>query len=233
MSMVTAPQASQRLGSPTSNPMAQTSKLSRYLAAAAAVIVAVVGITLYSERTETSEPQPTPVPAITATATGIRTVPDVPATTRRSAAAALTKTLDTLYTRAFIPPVSDQAVGRSPSPAPALRIESRVRGLMTARAIAALKKSRGVFEEIDELDVYDGTVEFRGVITFAGTVPVDALLHVDFTGHATPPGRTGPRVRIRQFGEMRLVRTANTWLVDGFDLRLTTRPLPTPEPTAG
>lgn len=160
------------------------------------------------------------VTRIDATAKVIRTVPDVGAKTRDGAAKEIARTLERLYIAAFTRPV---AVGASPSPGPA----RRVREHFTSGAIAALKTKPDVFD-IGPLVVTTGLAEFSGVITFADDEPRDAAIEVDFVGRATPLEGTASRVRVHQRGTLGLRRTGDGWLVRDFDLRMATRPEPTP-----
>ena len=182
----------------------------------------------YLAERDPEPPDATPsVTGISTDAKVIRTVPDVSSERRKDATGELAETLRALYTLAFTRP-PDATPEPTPTPSPA----RRVRDLLTDDAVAALKKSPGVFD-LGELVVTGGTVTFDGVITFGPKKPGKAYLDVDFVGRATPVGRSSPVVRVHQRGTISLDRRSEgtpRWRIDGFDLRFATKPEPTPTP---
>lgn len=206
--------------------MSATSRWLRSLGIVLVVAAVAIGAAVYLGKRDLTVPAASPVAAgIDAHAKQIRTVPDVGRDTRRQAAREIADAIERVYTAAFTRPIDGAAA--SPSPGPA----RRVRDLFTTRAIAALKKSPDVFD-LGPLVVTAGTANFSGVITFVGKDAKDALIELDFVGRATPMDSTEPAVRVHQRGSLGLRRTANGWLVRSFDLRLATRPEPTPSPDA-
>lgn len=156
----------------------------------------------------------------------MRVVPDDVTSPRRKAATdEISSALRRLYTRAFMK--GGPASVASPRPSPLLRLHSS----MTKAAIAALKKSPDVFDAGDDLVVFKGSLRYGGLVTFGTRKPVEALLEVEFIGRAAPQGRNVPIARVHQRGTILLHRTSTTWLVDGFDLRIETRPQPSPTPS--
>jgi hypothetical protein len=191
----------------------------------ATTVVVVVAVYLGRRDAALPEPSMTPV-GITAHATDIRTVPDVSPKARKDVADILAATLRLLYTRAFTATLQ-ATPSTSPTPGPARRLKS----LMTKPAVAALKKSPGVFD-LGELVVTNGAIVFSGLVTFDGKEPYDALLDVEFVGRATPLGMSTPVARVHQEGTIGLRRSPVGWLIDSFDLRFATKPQPTPTPTS-
>ena len=198
-------------------------------AATAVGLVFVIGVAagvtaLYLD--ERDVPAPTASPAATgiaAHAKDIRTVPDVGRNTRKRTAAEIASTIEDVYSRAFTRPIDPPDAEPSPGPA------RRVKDLFTPGAVAALKASPDVFD-IGELVVTSGSVDFSGVVTFADDEPRDALVEIDFVGRATPASSAEPVVRVHQTGTLGLRRSDDRWLVRSFDLRMATRPEPTPSP---
>ena len=191
------------------------------------VVVAglAIGVAVYLGKRDLTVPATSPAATgIRAHVNEIRTVPNVDERPRTAAMKEIARTLERIYTAAFGRP-SDASTSPSPSPGPA----RRVRELFAPGAVAALKSSPGVFD-LGPLVVTSGTADFEGVITFAGTTPSGAEIDVDFTGRAMPLEATEPAVRVHQRGTLTLRRSADGWLVRSFDLRLATRPEPTPSP---
>lgn len=204
--------------------MSSVSRLLRAFAIVLVVAGVAIGAAVYLGKRDLTVPAPSPVvTGIDAHAKAIRTVPDVSRATRRRVASEIASTIEDVYTRAFGRPVD--APQLSPSPGPA----RRVRELFTAGAVAALKKDPDVFD-IGEFVVTSGTVDFSGVVTFADDEARDAVVEIDFVGRATPIGRADPAVRVHQTGTLGLRRSDERWLVRTFDLRMATRPAPTPSP---
>lgn len=193
--------------------------------AAAAIALAILATPVLFRGGETAEPRRTPEPGLRATPGEIRTMPDVSATTRGELTAEIGSALVRLYERAFGDPDRPPEPEASPGPKPSVRL----RPLLTKIARAALTKSPAVFDDASDLFVYSGTVTFEGVVTFDGKQPLEALVEVDFGGEAVPAARS-PVLKVRQRGTMVLKRTGGDWLLDGFDLRFATRPLPSPTP---
>jgi hypothetical protein len=196
------------------------------VAAAIAVVLAfVAGPALFRSDDET--PQVTPKPGIRTRALQLRFVPDVPTNRRRATRDEIAAMLERLYTSAFVQPAATPPPDQSPRPQPTRRIAT----LLTKQARVALAKRPQAFDEANDLALYSGGVAFQGLVVFSGGRPVESFLDIDFKGVATPVGRSSPVADVRQTGKVVLKRTANGWFVDGFDLKLTTRPQPTPEPS--
>jgi len=202
--------------------------LTMLLPAAVVVLLAAVVVLL-----RTDEPAPPPdetaKPGISVTAKELHLMPEVSKERRRIVTSRLQAALERFYVRAFIvPPVAADAAASPAPPGPLKRIHPQ----MTSSARAALKRRPEIFETTKDLSVFIRTVVFSGVVTMDGSNPIDALLDVDFNARATPVGRSAPLASLRHVGTMRLKRTASLgWLVDGFDLKLRTKPLLTPSPS--
>jgi hypothetical protein len=194
---------------------------------ATATAIAVGAFYFGKEDAETPRPPTTPE-QITVHPDVIRTVPDhVGAKTRRAAAEDIGDALRSVYRAAFM-----RSPRSAPSPAsPSPSVARRLRDYMTKDATAAVKKSPDVFD-IGALVVTHGSVTFDGAVTFDGKQATGALLSVDFIGRATPISRSTPVARVHQKGSISMRWSSGRWLVDGFELRLATRPEPTPTPTA-
>jgi hypothetical protein len=206
--------------------MRPTSRFALTVLAAAAIALAISAVPILLREDQPTAVQPTPKPGVQARAGEIRTARDVGAPTRRAVVADISKTLQRLYSRAFVQPQETPGPNDTPRPAPA----KRVRASMTKIARSALAKSPGIFDEAADLTVYSGVIRFGGLVTFEGKRPLEALLDVDFAGDAVPVGSLSPAVRVRQRGTIVLKNSADGWLVDGFDLRFATRPFNTPTP---
>ncbi len=205
--------------------MSATTRLLRSLAIVLVVTGVAIGAAVYLGKRDLTVPAASPVPSgIDAHAKTIRTVPDVSRKTRAAVAKEIARALDRVYTAAFTRPVGTTSA--SPSPGPA----RRVREFFTSGAVAALKESADVFD-IGPLVVTHGTANFSGVVTFADDAPREAVIEVDFVGRATPLEGTEPAVRVHQRGTLGLRKSSQRWLVRTFDLRLATRPEPTPSPS--
>jgi hypothetical protein len=205
--------------------MAPRSRPSLVISILASIALAVVAVLLYLGRRDAGAPAaPPPSVGLKVHATDLRTVPDVSTMKRKTTADDLAGVLRKVYTRAFTGPL-DATPSTSPSPSPARRI----RDLLTPPAVAALKKSPDVFD-LGPLVVTNGKLAFGGVVTFDGKDPVGALLDVNFVARATPIASTTPVAQIHQEGTISLRHTSEGWLVDGFDLRIDSRPEPTPSP---
>jgi hypothetical protein len=194
-------------------------------AAAAVLAIAVVGaVALLNRRTE-HPAQATPRPGIAAVATDVETVPKLPTARRLQIVSELGAALTRLYTVAFVSPEA------TPAPASSPRIvEDRLKTFFTPKARAALA-SDNVFRLQKGLELDHGRIGFSGVVTIEGADPVQALLDVDFLSVASQEGDRGPQVRVHQQGTISLVRAGQRWLVEGFDLRFATKPIPSPTPT--
>jgi hypothetical protein len=205
--------------------MSATSRLLRSLVVVIVVTAVAIGAAVYLGKRDLTVPAPSPVASgISAHAKDLRTVPDVSRDARRATAREIAYAVERVYTAAFTRPIAAQS--SSPPPGSA----RRVRDLFTTGAIAALKKSTDVFD-LGPLVVTAGTANFSGVVTYGGKdTAKDALIEIDFVGRATPAGATEPAVRVHQRGTLGLRRNADGWLVRSFDLRLATRPEPTPKP---
>lgn len=177
---------------------------------------------------EVEPPQVTPKPGITVSAKEMRTVPNVSSERRRLVTKEIGRSLRIFYTRGFIQPAATPLPNESPRPRPSRRVTR----FLTKQARTALARQPGPFDDAEDLAVYTGTVAFGGLLTFDGRDPVEAFLDVDFGGHATPVGRSSPQVKVRQVGTIVLKHADDMWLVDGFDLKLVVRPVPTPTPGA-
>ncbi len=197
--------------------------------AATAIALAIVAVPILLRGDDDAQPPPkrTPAPGIRATATSFTTAPEVPAANKRAARLGIEKSLVAMYRRAFAQPASTPAPDASPRPLPAARAATS----MTKSARTALVRSPGVFDEAADLSVYRGLIRYGGVVTFEGKRPIEAFLDVDFAGEAVPIGSRSPRVRVRQLGTVVMKRFDHGWFVEGFDLRLVTRPVPTPTPS--
>lgn len=193
---------------------------------AAVAALAILTIPILFRGDATTAPRPTPRPGLLVVAEQIRTAPDVSAPTRAAVTAQLGKALKSLYAKGFVQPLTTPGPDESPRPAPAKRVAPS----LTSIARAGLARSPQVFNEAGDLSVYSGTIVFEGFITFDGKRPIEAMLDVDFSGEAAPVGPRSPLVKLRQTGTVVLKNTSGGWLVDGFDLRLATRPLPSPTP---
>ncbi len=210
-------------------PPPAASPRSRFLLTAAATLAVLAGAVVtyvsFAERNEDA-PEATPRPGLAVTASEIRVVPDDVMVSRRAAAAAeLSKTLRAFYTRAFFASPSLQRGDDLATPRPTRW--SQLRESMTKSAFAALERSPGVFDA-GELVVFEGTLTFGGLVTFGSAKPAEALLDVDLVARAAPAGDGHPIAKVHQTGTIRMTRTSTGWLVDGFDLRFESRPLPTP-----
>jgi hypothetical protein len=190
---------------------------------AAIVVLIAGGIAALRQFDEEPPPQATPTPGITVTAGEIRALPDVSGTRRRVATEELESALERFYREAFIAPESSKD---APAPGPL----QRIRTLMTSAAREAAKKRPEIFESTADLSVTSGNAVFSGLVTMDGAKPLHALLDVDFNALATPIGYDTPVAKIRHVGTLRMKRTKTGWLVDGFDLRMRTQPLPSPSP---
>ena len=196
------------------------------VAAAIAVVLAfVAGPSLF--RSDDVAPAPTAKPGITATPGQLRFVPEVQQNRRRAARDGVASMLKNLYTKAFVQPAATPPPERSPRPRPTRRIGT----LLTKQARTALAKRPRAFDLAGDLALYSGVVKFSGLIVFVGSKPAESFLDVEFRGVATPVGRSSPVAIVSQRGKVVLKRTADGWFVDGFDLKLATRPQPTPRPS--
>ncbi len=208
----------------------------RYLlaaVAAAAVALAIVAVPVLLRDDEGPGPgaSPTPKPGITAKARQVTSAPQVAAEVRGAATRDLGGALRTLYRTAFTESADTPAEPDPEATAPP-RPSRRIGNSMTSIARRALATNPDVFDEGAGLSVFSGAVVFSGVITFDDERPVEALLEVDFLGDATPTGLSAPIVRVHQVGNLVMRNTESGWLVDGFDLRLATRPLVSPSPSS-
>jgi hypothetical protein len=199
------------------------------LATVIGLLIAAVPIMFRTDDSPVSPSQP-PRTGVTAYVKSLRTVPGVGDDRRRVLAKGIAHDLDVLYTRAFV--VEEQRPGPTPAtptprpPAPSKKVSS----LLTGRARAALKQSPGIFDELRGLTIREARLSFQGVVTLDGAKALEALLDVTIVGTATPVGANGPVLKLKQAGTISLRRSPNQWLVDGFDLRLRTRPMPSPAP---
>jgi hypothetical protein len=191
--------------------------------AAAAIALGILSIPLLFRGGEAAPPRPTPAPGLRAKAIELKTMPDVADATRRKANAQIAIALVRLYKLAYAQP--HPAPDATPGPRPSKRITSA----FTKIARTALAKSPNVFDEGADISVHGGTVAYSGVVTFEGKRPLEAMLEINFLAEGTPPARS-PVVRVNQRGTLVLKNTPDGWLVDGFDLRFATRPIPEPTP---
>ena len=207
----------------------RTKTLLTMLLPAAFVVLLAAVVVLLREDEPAPAPEKTPTPGISVTAKELRLVPEVSTQRKRIVTSRLQDALERFYARAFIAPRVAADGAASPAPPGPLK---RIHPQMTSSARAALKRKPEIFETTQDLSVFSGTVVFSGVVTMDGSNPIDALLEVDFNARATPLGRSAPLASLRHVGTMRLKRSASLgWLVDGFDLRLRTKPLLTPSPS--
>lgn len=207
--------------------------LNRFLPAVVITAVVALAVVLVPLLTVDPEPPaPTPEPGVVASAGEITTVPEAGEDVRRALSRDLSRFFEDLYDRAFVAPEllaedaedTDETEPPSPSPGP----EARIRNLFTREARAALRDRPDVFDP-GPLVIRTGRVSFDGVATLRDGRPVEALLEVDFRTRAEAPGAYG--VDVRQRGDLFLVATDRGWRVSGFELRLTSEPVPTPSPT--
>lgn len=193
------------------------------ITAAVAFAVAVVPLLTLDRE----PPEPTPEPGVAVSAGEITFVPDAPEDVRQVITDELSQFGETLYERAFVAPEVLPEATEPPEPSPGP--EERLRALFTEVARSALRDRGEVFDP-GPLTVRTGRVALAGVVTLLDGRPVEALLDVDF--RATGRGPDDTAVDVRQQGQLLCVRTDDGWRVAGFDLRLTSEPVPSPSPTA-
>ncbi len=194
--------------------------------AAVAIVWALIAASGALRSQDDATTQPTPKPGITVRSTQMRTIPDVSAQRRRLVTKDVANALRTFYETAFVRPAATPAPDQSPWPRPTRRVSA----LMSKQARRALVKDPGPLDQAEDLAIYTGTITFGGLLTFDGRRPVEAFLDVDFDAVGVPVGRSSPHVKLRQLGKIVLKQTAEGWLVDGFDIELKTKPIPTPTP---
>ncbi len=193
------------------------------LAVAAVLAVFVVPLVLVRSNTD-RRPEAGPDLAISVVTGQIRTIPLLPAEHKNRLVEEIKAALQVLYARAFLEAGAAATPPPSPEPTPATRVDD----LFTAKAREALRKDPGVFRA-GPVRASEGRLEIEGVITLENSEPVQALLHVDFVGSASPRGG-GSGLRISQSGTLLLGATPDGWRVAGFGLRFESEPA-TPSPT--
>lgn len=191
----------------------------------AALALVIIIIPLLTLRPEPDEPSP----SIRTSAETIITVPAVSKQQRQKTRRELTRFVDALYTRAFLPEQAAKEERLDAIPT----AEGRIASMFGRRARKTLSKSPEVFE-LGSLRVQRGHAALRGVATVEGKRATTALLRVKFVGVAEAR-KSDPLVDVRQVGTLLLKHGAHGWKVGGFELRLKTKPIPpiTPAPSAG
>ncbi len=195
------------------------------LTVAATVVVtlgiAVVPLVLIARPTEKEEiPK---VRGIKVRTSELAVVPDLPKSRRDELAKELEIFLDLFYTDAFVP----AAASATPSPFNAVR---RVDRLLTAASRKALASEPAVFDLGGNLNVTQGNLDYTGVVTTADGKPIEAILQVDLDARAALTDEEVEVATIAQSGKLFLTREKDSWRLRGFDLELTSSPLPTSTP---
>ncbi len=195
----------------------------------AAVVLLAGGATLLSTRLGSPEPSPapTPMPAISAVAGELDIFPEADAGAARDE---LSDVLTAVYERAFLPPIpapTPPADDATPAPGPTPR--PPVEELFTAQAGSVVARN-DAFRPAPDERITRGLVTFSGLLTVSEEGSAQVLLDVDLEAHGfleetgdrpTPdPDTPAPAVRLRQIGQLLLVRSEAGWRVAGFDLSL-------------
>jgi hypothetical protein len=195
------------------------------LTVAATVVVtlgiAVVPLVLIARPTEKEEMPK--VRGIKVRTSELAIVPDLPKPRRDELAKELEIFLDLFYTEAFVP----AAASATPSPFNAVR---RVDRLLTAASRKALASEPAVFDLGGNLNVTQGNLDYTGVVTTADGKPIEAILQIDLDARAALTDEDVEVAKIAQSGKLFLTREKDSWHLRGFDLELTSSPLPTPTP---
>lgn len=178
-------------------------------------------------------PRPTPVPVILVLPGELRTVPAAPDPVVARLRDEVAAFLSDLYSRGFLPPLPPPRPpppkkDASPAPTPTAIPRPPVGELFTDAARAALPPE--VFSVEAGATVGHGTLSFAGFGVVEGDTPTSALLSVDLgasgrviVGDAVHTPRAERALRVRQTGQLLLVRTPAGWRVAGFELSLAGR----------
>ena len=153
-------------------------------------------------------------------------VPNLPVGRRSELTAQMTAFLGTVYKRAFIRP---RPAGPTPLPGRYSTTES-LTPFFAKPARAALRAHAGAFTLGPHLDLLTGVVTYGGGVTTQGKVST-ALLNIRFDGSGSRSDEPTPVVLVTQSGTMLLQHTGSGWYVREFDLKLQTKPAPTPTPS--
>jgi hypothetical protein len=207
------------------------SLLAAVFVAAVALAIVAVPLILRDDQSQRPGASPTPKPGISISARQVESAPQVSAQVKDAATKDIARMLVGLYRTAFVVPN-----GTDPDDPALEKPSARIAGSLTRIARTALTADPDVFDRADDLSVFTGKVVFGGVITFAASGAdsraIEAFLDIDFLGDGTPIGSSAPVARIHQVGTLVLRSNNDRWYVDGFDLRLATRPLETPSPSS-
>ncbi len=195
------------------------------LTIAATVIVtlgiAVVPLVLVARPTDKNEA--IKVRGIKVQTKELATVPDLPSSRRDQLAKDLEIFLDLFYTEAFVP----AAATATPSPFTGVR---RIERLLTAASRKALREDPDVFELGPELTVTSGDLTYSGIVTTSKGNPVEAILEIALNARAASEAEGVDVARVEQTGTLILKMAGDGWRLRAFDLKLGSRPLPTPTP---
>lgn len=200
---------------------------SRFLLPVVALVAGAiaVGAAQYFGGDDNTTTSPTPRPGIVVSAIDLTSAPHVPASRMRALEKDIDGVLRVLYTTAFVHRDTVDGATPDPSTSPV----NPLRPLMTKAAFTELAASPDVFDP-NGFTITDGRLSYKGVVTFQG-IAIGALLKVDLIAHAVPIGEASPVAKVHQFGSIELKRSHDEWYVSGFDLKLTSDPVPTPSPT--